>query len=541
MTRTVRAFGAACTVGGGEPAEARPWGEPSTTQGSDPYAEVGLQVFPADGAGLAAPDGTPGPAGPLGPALDTLDGYGTSAAVVVRLPEAVTEVGEEFRLVERSGDQGERDLAFEASLHDEGHAALLWPLVPLRPGALHGVRVPGGCTEFTTQTIWQESVAVAADVATRNLAWSAREGCVDDPGEGWRECAASFRAGDYRRDGVVAGAEPVVHYDLAVHAWLPREGTGPWPLVVFGHGLTGERRNGRYLARVLAPAGFAVIALDAPWHGEHGAGAGGGEIDTLLRFFGIDLGTMSLQPLPLRDHWRQATYDKLQLLRLIAADADVDGDGEADVDPSAVAYFGESLGGVMGPELLALTDAVGAAVLAVPGGRVSSIIQYGEEFQLIVNVMRPPGVGDGDVARYFALLQLSIDRGDAANYAPYVLRDRLPGAGTRVPHLLHQMVIGDQYIPNVSNRVLARALGLPTAEPVLQDVGNGVSAGALPLRGNLPGGTTAATVQFDTVVRDAGGEPETARHTIFAESHTALEQARHFFVTWRDTGVAEIR
>lgn len=43
---------------------------------------------------------------------------------------------------------------------------------------------------------------------------------------------------------------------------------GGWPVVVFGHGLTGARTNMLGIADSLAQAGFVTIAVDEPWHGE---------------------------------------------------------------------------------------------------------------------------------------------------------------------------------------------------------------------------------------------------------------------------------
>lgn len=51
---------------------------------------------------------------------------------------------------------------------------------------------------------------------------------------------------------------------LASDVWYPAEATRAGPLLVFSHGFTSTRRNGRYLAEHLASHGFVVVAADYP-------------------------------------------------------------------------------------------------------------------------------------------------------------------------------------------------------------------------------------------------------------------------------------
>ncbi|HZH02945.1 MAG TPA: hypothetical protein VEY30_04110, partial [Myxococcaceae bacterium] len=56
-------------------------------------------------------------------------------------------------------------------------------------------------------------------------------------------------------------------------------GTAPaagWPVVLFGHGLTGNRTNLLAIANALAARGFVSIAIDEPWHGERNTCTGFG-------------------------------------------------------------------------------------------------------------------------------------------------------------------------------------------------------------------------------------------------------------------------
>jgi dienelactone hydrolase len=399
-----------------------------------------------------------------------------------------------------------------------------------------------GGTVFTTQSIVEDSVAIAEDIRGRAPTWGTPPTCVDAPA--YRVCDGVFAAADYL-EGLQAGFGPSPRpYDLPVRAYLPlatAEAPTPRPTVIFGHGLGSDRGQAAALAEFAVPLGMNVVSIDAPAHGDHPTAEGDSDIQRLAGFFGIDILEQRLDGLTLRDHWRQATYDKLQLVRLLALQGDLDADGVSDVDSEHIAYLGVSLGGIMGAELLALSPDVGLGVLSVPGGRVASIISDGPTFSILVRAMTPPGTPPGEVARFFPVLQTLIERGDAANYAPHVLGDRLPGAGDRAPHVLMAMAIDDTIVPNVCNRALARALGAPHVPPVLQTIGVVPLAEAAPVSGNRNDGrTTAGVFQFDRVAERPGEAPVRAEHDNLAKSVEGVLQATHFMETWITRGVPEI-
>jgi hypothetical protein len=530
--------------------------------------------------------------------LSTLDGWGTNAGIVLRfsapvanLPSGATSVqSPAVLLVDLDTPQAER-VPFELQPTDEGQSVILWPMRPLRPGHRHGVLVTrqwlaqdGGCIApsaalrlaltghslgarmqrleprlhellektqvavadvsaavvFTTQRTTDVSVAVAQDVAGRKFAWKQAMQC--QALEKYRLCNGTFLAHDYTDGRVVKDGKPVAEYELQVAAWLPLKAQGLMPTVVFGHGLGGDRTQAEALGDLAAPEGIATVAIDAVGHGQHPGAVQGSKLQTVFGFFGVNVATQGVDALALRDHWRQSTYDKLQLLQLLKQAGDLDGDGQADVRTDQLMYLGVSLGGIMGPELLALSPDLRLGVLSVPGGRVSSIIaDPNGQFAAIVYALKPDGTTDGDVDRYFPALQTLIDAGDAASYAPFVLRDRLPGSGVAVPSLLLGMVIGDDTVPNSANRALARAFDVPLIAPVLQPVGLIPPAPATPFSGNVAGGqATAGLFQFDRITRIGNTVPEKAEHGNMPRSQEALTQDLHFVQSWLKTGTAEI-
>jgi dienelactone hydrolase len=407
-------------------------------------------------------------------------------------------------------------------------------------------------TVFPTQTITDDSVAIAAHIAEQSYALAGPITCTPSEAEEWRECTGAFVASDYRGvDGVVRrapgdGVVPSRTYSVPFVVWLPTHDGSlapPYETIVFGHGLGGTRFQARQLARFAAPRGIATVAIDAVQHGEHPTVPEGASTDTLatvLRFFGVDLaGDDLLDALLLRDHWRQSTYDKLQLARLLEDGLDVDTSVPGvDIDAERLAYLGVSLGGIMGPELAALTDRFGAVLLVVPGGRVSSIVSESEQFGPLIPLLGA-GRPAGDVFRFFPVLQTILDRGDAASYGPHVLADRLTGSSVP-PSVLVGVVLDDDTVPNVSNYTLVRALGTPVVPPVRRPFEGMVVADSAPFSGNLAGGAaTAGALQLDWV-GDGEGGARIATHSNVGASDVGAEAWLQFLVSHWDDGLAVI-
>jgi hypothetical protein len=406
------------------------------------------------------------------------------------------------------------EMRMQLTTPDTRTTAAIAALVSL--GAIHDATDLVGLIAYPTQSTTPDSVAVAADVHARSYDWMAPPTCTNEAT--WRHCEGHFVAQEYRgTDGVFrrtagAPAVPQSTYVLPVSLWLPLHPTGPSPMLIYGHGLGGDRSQGEVLAGFAAPMGIATVAIDAQAHGEHPTAVpGSGTLDTVLRFFGINLTmlqTRALEAGRLRDNFRGSTWDKLQLLRLLLAHPDVDGDGTVDLDVSRYAYLGVSLGGIMGPEFLALEGDLRAGVLVVPGGRVSSIISDSATFAPLLTLAAPHGTTQGDIRRFFPILQTIIERGDSASYGPHVLTARLSGAG--LPQSVQVgVVLDDNTVPNVSNYTIARALGdIPIVQQQLRPV-PGLSAMTGPIMGNFPDGNggviTAGLIQFDVIGNGMGG------------------------------------
>ena len=382
------------------------------------------------------------------------------------------------------------DPALDARVAEAVHAA------GLEPGDVSQVLV------YTTHDDLGPMVAAAEHVRTANPAWTDGPTCTDGAPV---VCAGAFVAQDYRTSGAVEGGEPQGTWTLQPVVWLPADADGPVPVVVFGHGLNGRGRNGGWLASLLPELGVAVVGLDALHHGVHPTADPEDDLPALA-FLGIDLAGLQLDARGLRGSFDQSVLDRLQLLQLLRAQPDLDGDGEADIDPDRLLYFGVSLGGLMGPALMALEPDVGAGVLAVGGGKLSTFATEGEVVSTLGPVLEAL-VGPPDTfARLLPVFQAAVDPSDPAVWAAHVLGERLDDAAA--PDLLLPVAEVDDTVPPASAKALARGLGLPHLAPVADPV-PGLEEVDGPLAANGPDGSTIAYFQLDRVT---AGSVQTATH-----------------------------
>ncbi|TNF26280.1 MAG: hypothetical protein EP329_21495 [Deltaproteobacteria bacterium] len=528
--------------------------------------------------------------------LAALDGFGTAGGVLLRFSAPLGEVpsGSDaslaspgLMLVALDGETAER-VPFESQLLDDNATLVLWPERPLKPKAHYAavltndlLAADGGCvapspalrslldgtasdaklaalvpryaelldktglapgaisaaTVFTTQATVDASRDAAADIAGRSYDWSAQPSCTT--ASRYRVCeGGTVKIFDYRNEGYLGDPVTPTTYTLPVHVWLPKEGPGPFPVVLYGHGLGGDHSQGAAIASGIAPLGFAVVAVSTLRHGDHPIADPDDPNAFFLDLLGIDLASFTIDGLVFRENLRQASLDKLQVLALLSAHPDIDGDGAADLDLDHVGYFGISLGGIMGSDFLALSDGVGAAVLGLAGGRLISVVTDGEDFSqfkgILVGLIGDPQALD----RIAPIAQALIDAGDPVNYAPHVLKDRFAGAP---PHILANMAIDDTVVPNVTSRALSRALGLEAVRPIVRPIDLVPDAGKAPTKANLlDASVTGGLFQFDRVSASAGGNPQAATHMNTFGSVEGPWQAFHFFETWIDVGTPEI-
>lgn len=320
----------------------------------------------------------------------------------------------------------------------------------------------------------------------------------------------------------------------AQSAYEQQGGTKPpsgWPVVIFQHGITGNRENMFAIADAFADAGFAVVAIDLPLHGvtnpgdpfyqpdhertfnldvqnnDTGAAGSDGKIDSSGAHF-INLTSL----LTSRDNLREAEADLISLTRTVPT-LDYDADGQPDFDAGRIYFVGHSLGAMAGIPYLAVDDTARTATLASPGGNVAAFIRRSPAFSDQINAgLSEQGIQPGTqpYLDFFRNAQTVIGAGDPANYA----------AAAAAAHPIHMTeIIGspgskpDQVIPNFSTELLADAMGLVPVHQTVTDP-DGVRGIVRFLMGSHsslldPGPSLAVTteMQAETVIFAAGYPP----------------------------------
>ncbi|MGB8932331.1 MAG: hypothetical protein WCC48_13895 [Anaeromyxobacteraceae bacterium] len=325
------------------------------------------------------------------------------------------------------------------------------------------------------------------------------------------------------------------------------------PLVVFHHGITRTRMDVLAIANTLAGKGFVVAAIDAPYHGSRsfckqdsdcvGGGAGacspvvaGGSLASVPG--ACTAGTLdenvasgnyfvSSNFFRTRDAIRQDLMDQSALVLALARPpaavpwpqpaspsplaSSLAAIGYA-VDPTRVYLVGQSLGGIVGSEVLATNPRFGRGVLNVAGGTLTDIFTNAPDFKIDVDALfLSMGINRGEIANdpavaaaYLKTVNVAkwiLDPADPINYAAYVeaglaspIDALATGLGVTGTAAFGMAAYNDTTIPNAFNYELyGLATGLDQATYVAATSVDGalkpVSHGFL-----LSGSSVAATL-----------------------------------------------
>ena len=242
-----------------------------------------------------------------------------------------------------------------------------------------------------------------------------------------------------------------------------------WPVVIFQHGITGNRSQMLAIGPTLASVGIVTVAIDIPLHGlppghplrmdgasipapfqtgertfdgdftNNTTGGPGpdGVIDTSGAAF-INLVSLITS----RDNLRQAVADLIHMTKSLP-NLDMDGNpATPDIDPDRISFVGHSLGGIIGGTLLGVNSDIGAATLAMPGGGIAKLLDASGAFGPVVSGgLGALGISEGTdtYESFLRFAQHLTDPGDPINFAAT--------AATNHPiHLIE--VVGDAVVPN---------------------------------------------------------------------------------------------
>jgi pimeloyl-ACP methyl ester carboxylesterase len=349
-----------------------------------------------------------------------------------------------------------------------------------------------------------------------------------------------------------AGGVPVVHAidTIPITIILPK-GNVPadgFPVVIFGHGLGGSRTSALNLAEPLCAQGYAVVAIDMLNHGSRLSPADNGNNlaskpgftgnKTLRDGFSDESGSTAyfaffesfLNLSAMRDTIRQSALDFSRVAMLVQTKPSLAAlaapySTTPKLDPTRVAYLGESFGTIVGADLAAIEPSIGFYVLDVAaGGIVDHAFPNSASIgDVAMNLAEQLYRTEGKLDRFHPLigaLQSIFDGADSLTFARHVLKDRFTIEGKVIArrHILVIEAMNDETVPNVSTEALARSFGLYLLKPNLV-VPDGMLQVESPASANV-GNQTAILVQY---------EPATHGYNWSAETGTLVYQPGYPF------------
>ncbi len=224
---------------------------------------------------------------------------------------------------------------------------------------------------------------------------------------------------------------------------VPKSGQGPWPVVIYQHGISRNRSDLLVLADTFAQAGFAAVAIDLPLHGllpgqpfyQAGkertfdldlinnttvAPGADGMVDASGSHF-INLQNLLLS----RDNMRQGSADLMALYQVLD-ELSYSGNG-GDFNSEQVYFVGHSLGAIVGASFLSLQPEVHEAVLAMGGTGIAKLLDGSASFgPAIAAGLAAAGVdkGSADYEAFMGAAQTVMDSVDPVNYTSALTADR---------------------------------------------------------------------------------------------------------------------
>ena len=285
-------------------------------------------------------------------------------------------------------------------------------------------------------------------------------------------------------DGNVA---PSGELDVPFSIMIPKSvanrkaGDPPARLMQYGHGFFGSRSEAEDLpSEVADKLGFVVVA--ANW-----VGMSDEDRIPVVNHIVDDAATT----LMFTDRVHQAMANFISVAAVargkLAQAPELSVQGTPAYDASALYFWGNSMGHILGGTYVALSPSIERVALGVGGADFSYIMFRSQPFNaflLFVGIQFPDAL---DQQKFAVLTQMSFDRIDPLSVAPHVVTDTYPGSPA-ARHVLMHSGLGDAAVNPLAAELHARALGIPYLTPAPREIAGLSSVGAP---------TDSALVEFD--------------------------------------------
>jgi hypothetical protein len=312
---------------------------------------------------------------------------------------------------------------------------------------------------------------------------------------------------------------------------------GPFPVVIYAHGINADRNQGHRFANTLAEQGIAMIAIDFMFHGARESipewvPENLEEVWRDLQFFNITA------PDGVRDTFRQDVADLMWLRHLVEnldtldlAPAATGGDGAPDLDTTRVFFASMSLGSMHGAILAPMEPGIDTFFFnagAVNLERIALDGWYGNGIALVLQIadLFVDAPLYEDFVMQAQMLFTVLDPADGYAYAPYLFERPLVDRPVEDLNVLHQMASYDNTLGGPGCAEMARSFGLTQIEPFVFAI-PGLPQAEAPFVG-------PASFQFRTYDHPFLLKPD---NVFFAAAH---EQGAVFFTTAYENGAATV-
>lgn len=128
------------------------------------------------------------------------------------------------------------------------------------------------------------------------------------------------------------------------------------------------------------------------------------------------------------------------------------------------AFYGISLGHILGSTAVAVSPEITDGILSVGGGSFSFIMSRAKPFESLIALVNTKIAAPKDAQKFIALASTAMEKVDPMTYADQLLTNTFDG-GEVNRRILAQVGLGDPSVPTLSSIAWARATGIPIGQP----------------------------------------------------------------------------
>lgn len=240
------------------------------------------------------------------------------------------------------------------------------------------------------------------------------------------------------------------------------EGGDDVPVIQFGHGFFGstDEMTDSFFDEFIDEYGY--IGVGTNWWGLSDADLGS-VADAIIgnpsnTFLIVDRLKQSFV-----NHYVLSSYVRTELADA-AFMADPDAEGTAYTSGSNLAFYGISLGHILGSSMVSVSDQLTRAVFSVGGGPLTFAMSRAAPFSTLVGLLSSQLGTPVDIQKFVALSSLQLEAVDPMAWADQLVVNDL-GDEPFEREILAQIGIGDSFVPWLASEMWRAATGLSIGTP----------------------------------------------------------------------------